>query len=167
MGPSALPEGSKFKGDQDSRKPKELQRKFQKCPLGTVPFRRTRKEDLIRAEIALNLMRRTSLNPSVTASNVHVSSCYHQKNRSHSIGANLLVHLHRLMEFCMCIYKQYAVVSAKDPSQNFYGAKTSISVYNLSEIAAPQISQAMLWIGTAVEGPYNSLEYGWTVRSFP
>ncbi|KAJ8448668.1 hypothetical protein Cgig2_010555 [Carnegiea gigantea] len=131
MRPSALPEGSKFKGDQDSRKPNDqFQRKFWNCPPGAVPFRRTRKEDLIRAKAALNFIRQTPINPTITpSSDIH-----------------------------------YAVVSAKDPSQNFYGAKTSISVYNLSRIEAPQISQALLWIGTAVDGPYNSLEYGWTVN---
>ncbi|KMS99007.1 hypothetical protein BVRB_3g066140 isoform B [Beta vulgaris subsp. vulgaris] len=56
-----------------------------------------------------------------------------------------------------------AVTTPNDPSEKIYGAKTSISVYNLTAVQDPQLSQALLWLGTGVDGPYNSLEYGWTV----
>ncbi|XP_074293592.1 protein neprosin-like [Silene latifolia] len=59
----------------------------------------------------------------------------------------------------------YAAVTTPEnnPSLQFFGAKTTISVYN-STVVAPQITEAMLWIGTGVNGPYNSIEYGWTIN---
>ncbi|XP_074293588.1 protein neprosin-like [Silene latifolia] len=45
----------------------------------------------------------------------------------------------------------------------FFGAKTSLSVYNLT-VDPQQISEVFLWIGIGVDGPYGSVEYGWTIN---
>ncbi|KAH9621115.1 hypothetical protein KSS87_008380 [Heliosperma pusillum] len=61
--------------------------------------------------------------------------------------------------------RHFAVVTT--PVDNlflqFFGGKTSISVYNLT-VEAQQITAASFWIGTGVHGPFNSIEYGWTIN---
>ncbi|XP_074283567.1 protein neprosin-like [Silene latifolia] len=59
----------------------------------------------------------------------------------------------------------YAAVTTpvNNASLLFLGGKTSLSIYNLT-VEAEQLSEAFLWIGTGVDGPYNSVEYGWTIN---
>ncbi|XP_021764883.1 uncharacterized protein LOC110729458 [Chenopodium quinoa] len=55
------------------------------------------------------------------------------------------------------------VTTPNDPSKQLWGAATDISVYNITDQKG-QYSQALLWVGTSINGPYNSIEYGWTVN---
>lgn len=65
-------------------------------------------------------------------------------------------------------FEQFGLVTTptNDPSKQIYGAAISISVYNLTDQISSQISQALLWIGSGIQGSYSGIEYGWTVSHF-
>ncbi|KAK9665577.1 hypothetical protein RND81_14G120600 [Saponaria officinalis] len=135
--PTILPKPTK----QMYRKKLRSRSEVESCPYGSVPLRRLQKKDLLRGKTLLNQRHPTFGSLASLSSGMHYAR---------------------------------ALTPIDDPEQQFFGAKITItarlywgvSVYNLTGdgIEALQITQSMLWIGTAAHGAYNSLEYGWTVN---
>ncbi|KAJ8438026.1 hypothetical protein Cgig2_030007 [Carnegiea gigantea] len=108
-------------------------RALRECPYGTVPIMRTK-----RGGSNSTKANRALAHP-IRAASINPST-------SDSSGTSL-----------------FAGITTPDLSRKFYGGRVELSVYNLTNIVSPQISQTLLWLGSDVQGDFNSLEFGWTV----
>ncbi|KAL9237268.1 hypothetical protein vseg_011841 [Gypsophila vaccaria] len=135
MRPTTIPKPTK-PISKKLRSRTQSRNEVESCPHGSVPMKRVQKDDLLRAKDLLN-QRHYPRFDSLTAL---------PRSDTH-----------------------FAMVSTPTDGSGpqFLGAKTTISVYNSSQdyrIEAPQLTQSLLWIGSAINGPYSSIEYGWTVN---
>ncbi|XP_021730434.1 uncharacterized protein LOC110697361 [Chenopodium quinoa] len=108
----------------------KLPSKVLQCPSGTVPIRRTRKEDLVTANAVLSHYRTMTGGPPFTPS-----------QGNHYAGAG----------------------TPNQTSEKYLGARAAIALYNLTIAIPAQTSASSLRIGSGVDGPFNSIEYGYTV----
>ncbi|KAJ8433513.1 hypothetical protein Cgig2_006660 [Carnegiea gigantea] len=109
--------------------------KFPGCPSGTVPIRRTQKEDLIRASSPL---RNYPPMPNALPSDFTPPQGMHYAGLSTPEGA----------------------------TDQYLGARLSLTVHNLTMMIPEQISAASARVGTAADAPFASIEFGWTADGF-
>ncbi|KAF5777042.1 putative neprosin [Helianthus annuus] len=109
-----------------------------KCPNGTIPIRRTKKEDVLRASSVSSYGKKTS---SIA--------------KSSFVDVELDVHSRH----------EYAVASTS--KGQFYGTKASLNVWNPYVQESNEFSLAQTWVvGGTYDTGLNTIEAGWQVSSF-
>ncbi|GAB4858670.1 hypothetical protein Ancab_010142 [Ancistrocladus abbreviatus] len=188
--PSYFPTGIRRRRGNDQPHVRQVRRHWPRCPPGTIPLRRTRKQDLIMARSVLDIyaarpgwstsapppgvhikiLNNGHFNPTAETLIICVNVCtvngpFHLLLQGVRTSFLKLWNLEQLlMDGIMKMVWQFAGVSTpNDGTQKFYGATTALSVFNLT-LTGKQTTAASLWLGTGVEGPFSSLEYGWTVN---
>ncbi|MCO5600217.1 hypothetical protein L7F22_054327 [Adiantum nelumboides] len=143
--PPILPAGLGRKGtveidermDSSMFKP-QLWHQIEKCPTGTVPIRRTREADLLRAEKITHYGKKKHrpFYPSPKAPLIH--SSLNENGHQHAI--------------------------AYVEGDKYYGAKAVINVWGPSIQVPNEFSLSQLWVlAGSFEGDLNSIEAGWQV----
>uniref|UniRef100_A0A803M0K8 Neprosin PEP catalytic domain-containing protein n=1 Tax=Chenopodium quinoa TaxID=63459 RepID=A0A803M0K8_CHEQI len=163
--PSFIPEEKRVKRASSRLNRRQYnQGEFKGCSHGTVPFRRVQKEDLINDKAIRDLRRPRSVNLTQGLTpEMHVSmfDCTISIKSDIQIQSTNFASDFNLIDSGTPKYA--ALTTPDDKSRKIEGASTFITVYNLS-VQAPQLSEALLWIGSGVSGSYSSVEYGWTVN---
>ncbi|XP_037496896.1 uncharacterized protein LOC105650315 isoform X2 [Jatropha curcas] len=143
MRPNFYPKGlfneSKVSFDEDVRNSKPIVQLWHlngRCPEGTIPIRRTKKDDISRATSVKNFGRKKHLTfPQPRSAEPHLIS---QSGHQHAI-----------------VYVQ---------GDKYYGAKATINVWKPKIQQANEFSLSQIWIlGGSFDQDLNSIEAGWQV----
>ncbi|KAI7740416.1 hypothetical protein M8C21_017577 [Ambrosia artemisiifolia] len=140
MKPNFHPEGMKYESMKESSQTREtitqLWQLNGKCPKGTIPIRRTKKEDIIRAGSMKNYGKKRSLSTVAHPHSIDID-LINQSGHEHAI----------------------AYVEGE-----FYGAKASMNVWKPQIQQSNEFSLSQIWLlGGSFASDLNSIEAGWQV----
>ncbi|KAM0054813.1 putative neprosin [Helianthus debilis subsp. tardiflorus] len=140
MRPNVHPEGMHYENMKDSSQTREtitqLWQLNGKCPKGTIPIRRTTKEDILRASSMKNYGKKSSLSTVAHPNSIDLD-LINDSGHEHAI----------------------AFVEGE-----FYGAKASMNVWNPQIQQTNEFSLSQIWLlGGSFASDLNSIEAGWQV----
>ncbi|MBA0787326.1 hypothetical protein Gotri_024903 [Gossypium trilobum] len=120
------------------------------CPEGTVPIRRIRREDLLRAKSVQQFGRKP--HEAVLKSNTTVE---HKDGRLPSINTTALA---------MPVIVNRSAATLVTVGYNYIGAKADINVWTPNVEAQDEYTTAQIWLKAGPGDNFESIESGWTVN---
>ena len=176
MRPAYHPEGlydeSKVASQQQTQTITQMWHQNGKCPKDTIPIRRTKKEDVLRASSVRRYGKkrhRSTPNPmSVDPDMLNESGHQVQNNTSIMLHPRItfilaLSSANPVYVFALSPIEQHAIAYVE--GDKYYGAKATINVWQPKIEQANEFSLSQLWIlGGSFGQDLNSIEAGWQVR---
>ncbi|CAL5360850.1 unnamed protein product [Camellia sinensis] len=155
MKPTSLPNRSRDQVSSKDSKPLRIGLKGGGCPIGTVPIRRTTKEDLIRKKLASKIMTPADDTGGADFTLKALRSEWWRSDLEHSEFGFLAREQYPVF---ILIVEKYAIVETIDGPNKYSGASAVLSVHQ-PDVVGKQYSAGRMMIAN---GP-DSLQFGWRV----
>lgn len=176
MRPSSYPNGWNIKKPSYTMKKNMVTQHWTingKCPKNTIPIRRTRREDILRAKSLKEYGRKDTNNiPQPQPTNSTNANAQHEVHISFDIYFEkplfllvMCIYIYNFLYMYVYVHMKYAIYEVKvnSPQAKFHGTKADINVWK-PYVKPSEFSLAQIWmLAGRRSAEINVIEVGWQV----